>query len=92
VSYDRKQMIGVLVKDYGCEQETAEKAVDAFLTKEGSGVEGRSYVAHTPEDGNTVVEGDLDSDVEHVYSTQRYWDDDYLPAHDKLGSGDLSGE
>lgn len=70
--YFRSQLEGMLVREFGADDDMAADAIDAFFKKiQKAGSNYPSVILS--DDDETIVEGDLEEDAEHVYSTQEYW-------------------
>ncbi len=71
--YFGSELRGMLVREFGADDESVSNAVDNFLAEV---VAGKYLPSAVLADNNEdiMIEGDLEADAEHVYDTQKYWD------------------
>lgn len=71
--YTRSELIAELIDGFDVFEHAAEPAVNIFLEKVRVGSYTSSAILDENKD-DVFIEGDLETDAEHVYSTQWYWD------------------
>jgi hypothetical protein len=73
--YLRSQLYTKLVVEFETDVEETENAIDKFLQVVETGKYSPAVILASGSDPS--VEGDIEEDAEHVYSTQVYWNFEY---------------